>query len=34
MLFQVCRLEKVPEEPYQRSVWELLEWWDNQLERN
>lgn len=34
MLFRVCRLEKAPEEPCQRREGELLEWWDNQLERN
>jgi len=34
MLFRVCRLDLVPEEPYQRSEGELLEWWDTQLERD
>jgi hypothetical protein len=33
-LFRVCRPDKVPEEPYQRSDEEMLKWWDNELDRN
>jgi hypothetical protein len=33
MLFRVCRLDIVVEEPYDQSEQELLEWWDGQLTR-
>ena len=34
MLFRVCRLDKVAEEPHERGEQELLEWWDAQLKRD
>ena len=33
-LFRVCRLDKVSEEPLDRSEQEQLEWWDCQLGRD